>query len=299
MDLEVTSMAKSPSHQLGEIIGSLFENIMKEPIKELCSKYNVYFDSYGPRAARGGNKLTWLDINGSRHDLDYVIEKGGTEQKLGTPIGFIELAWRRYTKHSKNKVQEISGAVLPIAQKYSSIAPFKGAILSGDFTGPSIQQLVNQDFCVLYIPFENVVEVFKGFNIDIYFDEQTQDSEFLRIISKVKELVSESQGREAFRGAFIAHNDKIISNFLTKLENFLKRQISYISVIPLHGRESKFVTVDQTINFLISYHGVPTNVTVNRYIIEIVYNDGSRISCDFREKSAALNYLRNNNFSLH
>lgn len=158
---------------------------------------------------------------------------------------------------------------------------------------------MNQDFCVLYIPFENVVEVFKGFNIDIYFDEQTQDSEFLRIISKVKELVSESQGREAFRGAFIAHNDKIISNFLTKLENFLKRQISYISVIPLHGRESKFVTVDQTINFLISYHGVPTNVTVNRYIIEIVYNDGSRISCDFREKSAALNYLRNNNFSLH
>jgi len=30
--------------------------------------------------------------------------RGGTEGTLGVPIAFIESAWRRYTRHSNNKV---------------------------------------------------------------------------------------------------------------------------------------------------------------------------------------------------
>lgn len=111
-------MAKSPSHILGELIGNFFEDVMKAPIRELCNKYNVYFDTIGSRPARSTKKISWTDINGSKHDLDYVIERDGTPDKIGVPIAFIELAWRRYTKHSKNKAQEISGAIMPIAEKY-------------------------------------------------------------------------------------------------------------------------------------------------------------------------------------
>ncbi len=67
-------MAVSPSHILGEMIGNFFEDVMKSPIRDLCNRYNVYFDSIGPRKARSSNKITWGDINGSKHDLDYVIE---------------------------------------------------------------------------------------------------------------------------------------------------------------------------------------------------------------------------------
>ena len=45
-------MAKSPSHILGELIGNFFEDVMKAPIRELCNKYNVYFDTIGSRPAR-------------------------------------------------------------------------------------------------------------------------------------------------------------------------------------------------------------------------------------------------------
>ena len=44
---------------------------------------------------------------GNVHDLDYVFEQGGTEATIGQPKAFIEIAWRRYTKHSRNKAQEI------------------------------------------------------------------------------------------------------------------------------------------------------------------------------------------------
>ena len=163
-------MAKSPSHILGEMIGNFFEEVMKSPIRKLCEQYDVYFDTIGLRPARSTKKITWSDIYGSKHDLDYVIERNGSAHKIGDPIAFIELAWRRYAKHSKNKVQEIAGAVIPIAEKYKEYVPFKGAILSGVFTDPSLIQLKNQGFHVLYIPFEKVVESFKKICFDIFFE---------------------------------------------------------------------------------------------------------------------------------
>lgn len=41
-------MAVSPSHILGEMIGNFFEDVIKSPIRDLCNRYNVYFDSIGP-----------------------------------------------------------------------------------------------------------------------------------------------------------------------------------------------------------------------------------------------------------
>ncbi len=71
-------MAKSQSHTLGEFIGTFFEDLMKKPISEFAEKSGLYFDTIGPRKARKGKKLTWTDVHGSKHDLDFVLEKGGT-----------------------------------------------------------------------------------------------------------------------------------------------------------------------------------------------------------------------------
>ena len=99
-------MAKSQSHTLGEFIGAFFEDLMKKPFRDFADKNGLYFDTIGPRRARKGKKVTWTDVHGSKHDLDFVIEKGGTEEHVGEPVAFIELAWRSYTKHSKNKAKK-------------------------------------------------------------------------------------------------------------------------------------------------------------------------------------------------
>ncbi len=108
-------MAESLAHRWGQIIGDVFEMLVRTILADVAKQHGLYLDFKRPRKARGGQgKVTWQDGYGNKHDLDYVLERGGTEDTLGEPVAFIESAWRRYTKHSKNKAQEIEAAVMPV-----------------------------------------------------------------------------------------------------------------------------------------------------------------------------------------
>src|ERR1700733_3295387 len=101
-------MANSPSHKFGQIIGELLEKMFQAPLTAIARKHGLYLDYKHSRPARGNKvKVNWADSKGNSHDLDYVLEHGGTEDVVGIPKAFIETAWRRYTKHSKNKVQKM------------------------------------------------------------------------------------------------------------------------------------------------------------------------------------------------
>ena len=160
-------MAKSPSHRFGQIIGETLEAAVEPVLAAFAQEHHLYLDKKGPRACRSGKKCKWKDLNGNSHDLDFVLERGGSSQKLGIPAAFIESAWRRYTKHSRNKAQEIQGAIVPLAETYRRAGPFKGAVLAGVFTEDALKQLRSLGFTVLYFPFDTVVKVFKKFGIEL------------------------------------------------------------------------------------------------------------------------------------
>ena len=134
-------MAKSPAHRFGQIIGDLLEYTLIRYCQPIAKEYGMYLDYKHSRPARNNqNEVRWTDINGNTHKLDIVIEYGGSEIKTGNPRAFIEMAWRRYTKHSKNKAQEISAAIQPLVSRYSEYGPFYGAVLAGEFTENSLIQ---------------------------------------------------------------------------------------------------------------------------------------------------------------
>ena len=98
-------MATSPSHQLGEWIGDFFERSIINYLQPIIIKKGFYLDYRHPRAAREYKKeVIGIDKEGNKHKLDIVIEKNGSENTFGIPKAYIEMAWRRYVKHSKNKV---------------------------------------------------------------------------------------------------------------------------------------------------------------------------------------------------
>ena len=66
-------------------------------LQEFAQQYRLYLDKKGPRAARKGSKVSWRDLNGNTHDLDFVLERNASVTIKGTPVAFIETAWRRYT----------------------------------------------------------------------------------------------------------------------------------------------------------------------------------------------------------
>jgi hypothetical protein len=172
-------MAESPSHRFGQVVGNLLEEILLPELLRFCEERLLYLDRHGSRVnVRRGKKVSWEDKYGNFHDLDFVIEKDGSADVRGRPVAFIEAAWRRYTKHSKAKAQEIQGAVLPISEKFRLEAPFLGAILAGIFTLPSLEQLRSLGFNIVYLPYESIVAAFSNVGINARFDEATPDADF-------------------------------------------------------------------------------------------------------------------------
>src|SRR6266566_3674676 len=176
-------MALSPAHRFGQIIGDVLEIAVEPILQNFAREYGLYLDKKGSRAARRGSKVTWTDLNNNKHDLDFVLEKNGSNTQIGTPVAFIETAWRRYTKHSRNKAQEIQGAIIPLVETYRQYRPFAGTILGGEFTEGSLRQLRSHEFVVAYFPYKTIVEAFGSVGIKASSDESTSEKEFSRKVA--------------------------------------------------------------------------------------------------------------------
>jgi hypothetical protein len=284
-------MAISPAHRFGQIIGDVLEDAIRPLLADFANKHGLYLDQKGPRPCRAGKKCSWVDWNENSHDLDFVLERGGTPEKQGIPAAFIETAWRRYTKHSRNKAQEIQGAVLPLAETYRNAGPFKGAILAGVFTNGALTQLTSLGFTVLYFPYETVVAAFATVGVDASSDEGTPDDEFARKVSAF-EALSPAE-RERLAAELLRLNRADVQHFMNSLEEVVLRQIERIIIIPLHGSAHQVATVPEAISFIENYADTAgAALPVVRYEIEVRYNNGNVIEGKFGDKESAVEFLQ-------
>lgn len=288
-------MARSPSHKFGQDLGNLLEDIvlddiLKPRLLEFAQAKNYYLDWQRSRAARSGKKVTWLDKYGNKHDLDFVIEVNGTDSKIGTPIAFIESAWRRYTKHSKNKVQEIQGAILPMIELHHLSAPFYGAVLAGEFTKPALEQLVNNGFTLIYIPYKDVVEAFSRIDFNIAFDEDTADENYSKASQKLANINNEE--KKILRQALMLISRRQIDNFMGKLQAVLERFIIKVMIMPLFGQNYEFNNINDAITELNSVDIDNPVGQFKRFEIIIDYNNGDTIRATFQNKTLLGDFLR-------
>ena len=287
-------MATSPAHKFGQLVGNLIEDVLEPVLQEYCDKRQLYLDTKGPRpGVRKGRKLTWKDKYGNEHDLDFVIERGSTAGRRGRPFAFIESAWRRYTKHSRNKAQEIQGAVLPIRDDNHLDAPFLGAVIAGEFTSTSIEQMKSVGFEVLYFPYETVVEAFATAGIDARFDEATSDLAFSACVDQIERAQS---GRgtqwQAIKDKLVEINGKRIATFTRSLTKTLDRQIQFVLILPLYGDQRRFEEVDDAIDFLAGYSQKDPDGKFQVYEVLVRYTNGDNIKGQFEEKDRAMDFLR-------
>lgn len=83
-------MAEAPGHLLGQIVGNLLEASIQPILEQVAERHGLYLDKHGTRLARAGKKVTWTDDLGNAHDLDFVLERGGTADKIGRPAAVIQ-----------------------------------------------------------------------------------------------------------------------------------------------------------------------------------------------------------------
>lgn len=280
-------MAESLSHKFGQIIGDLLELAIQPHLEKFARKHKLFLDKKGQRKARTGKKLSWTDGKDNKHDLDFVLERGGTVNKTGIPVAFVEVAWRRYTKHSRNKAQEIQGAIIPLTEKHKNSSPFVGVVLAGEFTEGSLNQLKSHGFGVLYFPYATVVKAFGKFGIDAASDESTSEKDFKKKIGSWNNL----QDKTDVAKELLKLNKKNVVEFLGSLSKSVSRFIERVIILPLHGQESTANTVTEAIDFLKKYSEDKPKLPLVKYEVIIKYNTGDRIEASFKDKSDTIKFL--------
>lgn len=281
-------MAESYAHKFGQIIGDLLEVAIKPFLDEFAQQQQLFLDVKGNRQLRGkGKNLTWLDLKGNKHNLDFVLERGGSGTVQGAPVAFIEAAWRRYTKHSRNKAQEIQGAVLPLAQKYAQFHPFLGVILAGEFTVGALTQLRSAGFSVLYFPYETIRRTFSHFGIHAEFDERTPEADFVQKVAMFYALPDPA----AVARKLVELNQTEVTAFLADLEATVSRRIDQIHVLALHGSTSVLGTISEALAFVATYQEAVGSNVFSRYEIIVRFNNGSEIIGKLSSKAEALAFL--------
>ena len=271
-------------------------------LKGIAEKHKLYLDFKKPRRARtkqGGkdlSKVTWQDSYGNRHDLDYVLERGGTEDVLGVPVAFIESAWRRYTKHSKNKVQEIEAAVLPIALTFSRHQPFCGAVLAGEFTRTALAQLESKGFSVLHIPYASILEAFQETGIDASsLDAITTEDEFRRKIEQWERLPQPATTERFLKVLYRLHAAEV-AEFQAHLEASLLRGVVSVRLAVLRGHTIECSDVQSAISYLIEeekeYRLREDGEEREMFEIVVRFNNGARIEATFPSRPEAVAFLR-------
>ncbi len=283
-------MAESPAHRFGQIIGELLETVVRPQLETFCDNQGLYLDHQKKnRPARKGKKVTWEDQYGNVHDLDFVIERNGTDQSIGSPLAFIETAWRRYTKHSRNKAQEIQGAILPLAEKYKWNNPFLGTVLAGVFTEGSLEQLRSLGFNVLYFPYETLVAAFKSENIDIAFDEQTPDHLFRETTDKIEHTSKAAMKRIC--NHLVRSNQEAIDSFFEALKKRLGRYVTRVIVIPLYGRVNEFASVEDAVRFLEGHSVYEGSGDFRKYEIRVEFSNADRVEAFIEAKNKVKEFL--------
>jgi hypothetical protein len=219
------------------------------------------------------------------------MERGGTDQKIGVPVGFIEIAWRRYTKHSRNKAQEIQGAVLPLLDTHRNAAPFAAAILAGIFTDGALEQLRSQGFSILYFPYSTVIDAFRSVGIDAEYGESTPDAD---IEAQVQEWEALSAAQRTKVGQeLLESNAAAVERFVHELEIVVTRQVKYVRVLPLYGSVVEKTSVEEAINYVEAYGEDDIEQPFAKYEIDVMYNNGNEIKGQFHDKESAVEFLRN------
>lgn len=287
--VEVTS----PGHKFGQLIGNFFEEFFSVRMTKLAQECGFYCDKKGPRPNVRSKlkKVTWIDSKGNAHGLDYVFERNGTYDKKGNPVAFIELAWRRYTKHSRNKAGEIEGALVHLGETYRDTCSVLGAILGGEYTEGAINQLRSHKINVLHIPYNKIVEAFLTKGIDLDYPENATNEQKYELIEAWQRL-SENDIEE-IKKAFADSISQDYEEFIERLKNALLRRVEKVRILSLFGNEMIFSSINDAITSIEKYKMVlAKEAKFCKFEIYLRFTNGDKIEGSFHRRDEALKFLR-------
>lgn len=289
-------MAESPSHKLGQIAGYAMEEAFYDMLLPVAEEFELYVDRQGPRKpARKGKFVQWVDDHQNKHNLDFVLERGGSQDRTGTPAAFIESAWRRYTKHSVNKAGEIANALVPLRRTYVDHRPFLGALVAGEWTQGGITHMESQGISVLHLPVAIIVDAFATQGVDLYFEEDTLVEHMAAQVAKWNSLGE--VGQELVISALREKASDRFEGFIERVREHLNRKVQSVVILSLHGTVRTASSVAEALAMLSAMESEPVKpdeLERVRIEVQVRYSNTDKIDGTFRNLADAITWLEKN-----
>lgn len=134
------------------------------------------------------------------------------------------------------------------------------------------------------------MQAFNIHGIDIYFDEDTTESDLRKKYAAVSKR-SNLKVLEKVREEILKTCDKEIKQFVAELSASYKRKIKTICILPLHGKRTEVADVEKAIDFINGYAEIPADQQLEYIEVIVTYNNGTIIQGQFKEKEEAVDFL--------
>ncbi|MEX0663046.1 MAG: hypothetical protein WEA58_12945 [Balneolaceae bacterium] len=274
-------MAKlsSSGHKLGQLVGDWWEEYVVLPLlMEIANDLDLYLDHrFRKRKCRSGTKIIWKDDSGNQVDYDFVLELEGSDDKTGVPVGFLEVFWRRGSRHSKDKVRDDTGKLRPMRSTYPT-ARYLGIAACGSLTVPAREYVRYNDIDLFYVSKNKIIQAFKENGLTMEYPDRLGEEK-------------KSKLAQDFDNKFDSDMKKQVSNSLLKIlgkpnvASYKNNIISRLTSMPLEIRfqeaskseHKSFDSITKATEFL----KAPTfnySTGDESYCYEISYSDGYEFS---------------------
>lgn len=273
-------MVASAGHKLGQVVGDWWEHHVVLPVlHEVANRLDLFLDNrFVERTCRGG-KILWPDSEGNAVDYDYVLELGGTSEKKGVPVAFLESFWRRGARHSKDKARDDTNKLLPMRSTYPT-ARFLAIAACGEFTEPAREYVRTREVELFYISKANIVSAFEQVGLKIDYPDSLPEEEKLELVNRLDELLTDETKRAAFGKLKEIVGKQTFHAFQTKIASSLSAMPQEIRLFVLTKTGPLvFRTTEEVREFLDSdIDWSSLGDAECEYVYDVVYSDGSEFS---------------------
>jgi len=278
----------SSGHKLGQLIGDWYEEYFVLPLlQEVGKALNLFVDSrFINRKAREG-KILWDDLDGNSVDYDYVLELGGSDNKIGIPVAFIECFWRRGSRHSKDKARDDSGKLMPMRETYPT-ARFLGIVSAGDFTKPARELVRSREIDLFYVPKDKIVKAFQSCGLVMDYPDKLPEDKKAKIVEEFESQFDALKKHEVQKELHNLVGEATIKSYFDRVSATLSALPQEIRFVLRHDSTPiAFETVTAATDFLKAPE-FNMDSPIESYLYQITYSDGS----EFEKSVSTLEELR-------
>ena len=213
-------------------------------------------------------------MDGNSVDYDFVLELGGSDEKRGAPVAFVECFWRRGARHSKDKARDDIGKLRPMRATYPT-ARFLGILAAGDFTNPARSLVLSQEIDLFYMPKDKVVSAFAKNDLVVDYQDQIDEERKAQIVLEFEANFSKQKKDDVSRSLVELLGKATVDSYIDRVRSKLSALPQQICLVL---RQDSAPIVFEVIMEATEFLQNPTfsmDDPTESYLYQVTYSDGS------------------------